>query len=85
MDGPQSPIPTSDVVDRFGLETTLERLFGDMLDRRHHSQSRVVEREANKAKRGVILPGGLKINRGDATGGIITSYCSLTFILGSTH
>ena len=75
----------SDKVDRFGFEATLEGLFGDMLDRHHHSQSRIVGKEANKAKRGVILPGGLEINRDDATGRIGTASGRLALLLGFTH
>ena len=56
-----------------------------MLNRHHHSQSRVVGKEANKVKRGVILPGGLEINRGDATGGIGTASGRLAVLLGFTH
>jgi len=75
----------SDKVDRFGFESTLEGLLGDVLNRHHHSQSGVVGKEANKAKRGVILPGGLEINRGDATGGIGTASGRLALLLGFTH
>ena len=75
----------SDKVDRFGFEATLEGLLGDMLDRHHHSQSGVVGKEANKAKRGVILPGSLEINRGDSTGGIVAASGRFVLLLGFTH
>ena len=55
------------------------------LDRHHHSQSRVVGKEANKAKRGIVLPGGLEIDRGDATGGTGTANGRLALLLGFTH
>ena len=72
-------------VDRFGLESTLEGLLRDMLDRHRHSQSGVVGKEANKAKRGIVLPGGLEIDRGDATGGIGATRGKLILLLGFTH
>ena len=56
-----------------------------MLDRHHHGQSGVVGKEANKAKRGVILPGSLEINRGDSTGGIVAASGRFVLLLGFTH
>ena len=72
-------------MDRFGFEATLEGLFGDMLNGHYHSQSSVVGKEANKAKRGVILPGSLEINRGDSTGGIVAASGRFVLLLGFTH
>ena len=56
-----------------------------MLDRHQHSQSRVIGKEANKAKGGIVLPSGLEINRGNATGGTSTASGRLALLLGFTH
>ena len=50
-----------------------------------YSQSGVVGKEANKAKRGIVLPGGLEIDRGDATGGTGTASGRFALLLGFTH